>query len=207
MPSGFSRSFSQRLFVCLAVSVMASPAIAGAQVISQARGSQSPWRLGVFPVTAFSGYTSAFGDRRGPWGAVEPHYGLDIGAPLGSPIRNWWGGTVKEVIHDDRCGVGLVIQSGAYEHIYCHLLGSGADGVYRCNGIQLHLGQRVRTGQLIARIGMSGRTNGPHLHWGMRYGGEWLNPVLILRAMAQGRRAEAQGRRAVAQGRPVLAGR
>jgi murein DD-endopeptidase MepM/ murein hydrolase activator NlpD len=162
-----------------------------AQPISQARPVQNPWRLGVFPVTVFSGYTSSFGGRTGPWGAIEPHYGLDIAAPLGSPIRNWWGGTVKEVIHDGRCGVGLVIQSGPYEHIYCHLLGSGANGVYRSGGLQLRRGQRVRTGQLIARVGMSGRTTGPHLHWGMRYGGQWLDPALILRAMASSRRPVA----------------
>jgi murein DD-endopeptidase MepM/ murein hydrolase activator NlpD len=143
-------------------------------------------------VTVFSGYTSSFGGRTGPWGAIEPHYGLDIAAPLGSPIRNWWGGTVKEVIHDGRCGVGLVIQSGPYEHIYCHLLGSGADGVYRCGGLQLQPGQRVRTGQLIARVGMSGRTTGPHLHWGMRYGGQWLDPAVILQAMARSRGAAAR---------------
>jgi len=160
--------------------------------MSQARPGQNPWRLGVFPVTVFSGYTSSFGGRTGPWGAIEPHYGLDIAAPLGSPIRNWWGGTVKEVIHDGRCGVGLVIQSGPYEHIYCHLLGSCADGVYRCGGLQLQPGQRVRTGQLIARVGMSGRTTGPHLHWGMRYGGQWLDPAVILRAMARSRGAAAR---------------
>ena len=160
--------------------------------MSQARPGQNPWRLGVFPVTVFSGYTSSFGGRTGPWGAIEPHYGLDIAAPLGSPIRNWWGGTVKEVIHDGRCGVGLVIQSGPYEHIYCHLLGSGANGVYRCGGLQLQPGQRVRTGQLIARVGMSGRTTGPHLHWGMRYGGQWLDPAVILRAMARSRGAAAR---------------
>jgi len=149
---------------------------------------QRQWRQGVFPVLAFSGYTSFFGSRLGPWGAVEPHYGLDIAAPLGSAIHSWWGGTVSEVIDDDRCGVGLRIRSGNYEHIYCHLLGSSTAGVYRCGALQIHPGQRVRTGQLIGRIGVSGRSTGPHLHWGLRYDGQWLNPVLILRAMAQSRR-------------------
>jgi murein DD-endopeptidase MepM/ murein hydrolase activator NlpD len=56
----------------------------------------------------------------------------------------------------------------------------------------------VRTGQLIARVGMSGRTNGPHLHWGMRYRGEWLDPVLILRAMALSRKPVPLSRRSAA---------
>ena len=203
MPSGCFRPVVQRILAVGAalfasgiaadgIAVFGIPASGFAQPMSQARPGQNPWRLGVFPVTVFSGYTSSFGGRTGPWGAIEPHYGLDIAAPLGSPIRNWWGGTVKEVIHDGRCGVGLVIQSGPYEHIYCHLLGSGADGVYRCGGLQLQPGQRVRTGQLIARVGMSGRTTGPHLHWGMRYGGQWLDPAVILRAMARSRGAAAR---------------
>jgi murein DD-endopeptidase MepM/ murein hydrolase activator NlpD len=198
MPSGCSRPAVQQSVALLAALLASGLAVSGlaapgvAQSMSQARPGQNPWRLGVFPVMLFSGYTSSFGARTGPWGAIEPHYGLDIAAPFGSPIRNWWRGTVKEVIHDWRCGVGLVIQSGPYEHIYCHLLGSGAGGVYRSAGLRLQPGQRVRTGQVIARVGMSGRTTGPHLHWGMRHGGRWLDPVLILRAMARSRGVAAR---------------
>ena len=146
------------------------------------------WRQGVFPVASFSGYTSHFGMRDGPTGATEPHYGLDIAAPMGSPIRNWWGGVVQEVISGGACGLGLVIGSGPYEHIYCHLSGSVIGGVYRSGSVALATGNPVRSGQLIGHVGMSGRTTGPHLHWGVRYGGRWLNPGTILRAMAMARR-------------------
>jgi len=78
---------------------------------------------------------SHFGQRLGPGGALEPHHGIDIAAPLGSPIRNWWSGAVKELINDTACGVGLLIQSGSYEHLYCHLAGT-VQGV--------HLPQRQR---------------------------------------------------------------
>jgi murein DD-endopeptidase MepM/ murein hydrolase activator NlpD len=118
---------------------------------------------------------------------MEPHHGLDIAAPLGSPIRNWWHGAVREVISDGACGLGLVIQSGAYEHIYCHLAGSVQGGVYRSGAVTLRPGQPLRGGQLIGHVGMSGRTTGPHLHWGIRYEGRWLNPGTILRAMANAR--------------------
>ena len=146
------------------------------------------WRQGVFPVASFAGYTSHFGMRTGPSGRSEPHYGLDIAAPMGSPIRNWWAGAVREVINDGACGLGLVIGSGPYEHIYCHLSGSVIGGVYRSGPVALASGSRVRSGQLIGHVGMSGRTTGPHLHWGVRYGGRWLNPGTILRAMARARR-------------------
>ncbi|MFM2122300.1 MAG: hypothetical protein RLZZ589_737 [Cyanobacteriota bacterium] len=142
------------------------------------------WRQGVFPVASFSGYTSHFGSRIGPGGQLEPHHGLDIAAPLGSPIRNWWGGQVSEVISDGGCGLGLVIRSGPYEHIYCHLAGTVAGGVYRSGSVALAAGSPVRGGQLIGHVGLSGRTSGPHLHWGIRHGGRWLNPAAILRAMA-----------------------
>ena len=148
--------------------------------------ARSPWSLGVFPVRQFVAYTSHYGTRVRPGGRVEPHYGLDIAAPLGSPIHSWWGGVVQEVINDGGCGVGLVIRSGAYEHIYCHLAGWGGGGAYRSGPVLLRAGEAVRTGQLIGHVGMSGRTTGPHLHWGMRYRGQWLDPVRILRAMADG---------------------
>jgi len=149
--------------------------------------AQASWQMGVFPVTSFLAYTSHFGTRTGPWGRVEPHYGLDIAAPMGSPIRNWWAGVVQDVIHDGACGIGLVIRSGDYEHIYCHLAGQVAGRTYRSGPVALRQGQRLRTGQLIGHVGMSGRTTGPHLHWGMRHGGRWLDPAQILRAMAAGR--------------------
>ena len=148
--------------------------------------ARSPWTLGMFPVRQFLAFTSHYGTRVRPGGRVEPHYGLDIAAPLGSPIHSWWGGVVQDVIQDGACGVGLVIRSGAYEHIYCHLAGSGGSGVYTSGPVQLRSGQPVRTGELIGHVGLSGRTTGPHLHWGMRYRGQWLDPALILRAMIQG---------------------
>lgn len=150
--------------------------------------ARSPWSLGVFPVRQFLAYTSHYGTRVRPGGRVEPHYGLDIAAPLGSPIHSWWGGVVQEVINDGACGVGLVIRSGSYEHIYCHLAGWSGGGTYQSGPVLLRSGQAVRTGQLIGHVGMSGRTTGPHLHWGMRYQGQWLDPVRILRAMAEGQR-------------------
>lgn len=157
--------------------------------------ASSPWSLGVFPVRQFLAYTSHYGTRVRPGGRVEPHHGLDIAAPLGSPIHSWWGGVVQEVINDGGCGVGLVIRSGAYEHIYCHLAGWGGGGTYRSGPVLLRAGEAVRTGQLIGHVGLSGRTTGPHLHWGLRYQGEWLDPARILRAMAAGQqrgRAKAQ---------------
>ncbi|MEB3173113.1 MAG: M23 family metallopeptidase [Cyanobacteriota bacterium] len=145
------------------------------------------WRQGVFPVASFVRFTSHYGSRIGPGGSVEPHYGLDIAAPLGSAIHSWWGGVVQEVINDGACGVGLVIRSGPYEHIYCHLAGGAWGGAYHSGPVMLRQGQAVATGQLIGHVGLSGRTTGPHLHWGVRHRGQWLDPARVLRAMVASR--------------------
>lgn len=157
--------------------------------------AENPWLNGHFPVPVFLGYTSHYGRRHGPSGALESHHGLDIAAPLGSPVHSWWGGRVTRVIDDQACGLGLELRSGPWEHLYCHLAGSVRNGVYRADGVQLAPGQPVRRGQLIGRIGISGRSTGPHLHWGLRYGGQWLDPARILRAMAEARRRGAPNAR------------
>jgi len=146
------------------------------------------WRRGVFPVVRFFGYTSHFGLRAGPGGGEEPHDGLDIAAPLGSPIRNWWGGVVSDVLAGGACGNGLVIRSGPYEHLYCHMAGEVSGGIYRSGEVLVASGQRLQAGELIGHVGITGRTTGPHLHWGIRYRGQWLDPAAILRAMAMARR-------------------
>jgi murein DD-endopeptidase MepM/ murein hydrolase activator NlpD len=166
-------------------------ALFGAAGLTLAAGAPveaSSWLYGVFPVPDFAGYTSGFGTRLHPLaGDLRPHYGVDIAAPLGSPVRSWWSGRVQEVIADGGCGNGLVIRSGDYEHIYCHLAGSAAGGVYSSGLVRLVAGQLVQRGQLIGHVGLTGSTTGPHLHWGVRYRGVWLDPARILRAMAASR--------------------
>lgn len=182
MPSVCSDSWPRLLLLAglaAAALLLPAPAVEGS--------AGDIWRAGVFPVVHFAGYTSHFGSRTGPWGQVEPHYGLDIAAPLGSPIRNWWGGVVESVINDGTCGLGLVIRSGDYEHIYCHLSGAVREGAYRSGPVLIRAGQVVRTGELIGHVGVTGRSSGPHLHWGMRHRGAWIDPALVLRAMARAR--------------------
>jgi murein DD-endopeptidase MepM/ murein hydrolase activator NlpD len=142
------------------------------------------WQEASFPVENFETYTSPFGPRGGDF-----HYGLDLAAPQGSYIRNWWGGQIVEVWEDGRCGTGMIVRSGSWEHIYCHLRGR----VLAANGgryytdpegtLQVWQGQTVLAGARIARVGMTGRTSGPHLHWGLKYSGRWVDPALVLREM------------------------
>jgi murein DD-endopeptidase MepM/ murein hydrolase activator NlpD len=149
------------------------------------------WVGASFPVENFQIYTSPFGLRQSPDGSYtqEYHRGLDMAAPQGSYIRNWWMGKVVEVSDDSACGTSVVVQSGQWEHIYCHMSGQveKEDGkrsmVDREGGIQIWEGQTVQAGVRIGRVGMTGRTTGPHLHWGLKFAGKWVDPALVLRAM------------------------
>lgn len=158
---------------------------------SQVATSGGTWRGASFPVENFQAYTSPFGYRGSVDGAAgqEFHRGLDMAAPEGSYIRNWWAGKVVEVSDDSACGTSVVVQSGEWEHVYCHMKGrveTANGGRYlsdRSGGIQLWEGQVIPAGVRIGRVGMTGRTTGPHLHWGLKYTGKWVDPALVLRAM------------------------
>ena len=98
------------------------PPTAGA--VDTAALSNTQWHLASFPVEDFQAYTSPFGYRSDPYGGEQRfHYGLDMAAPSGSYIRNWWGGQVIEVSDDSSCGTSVVVQSGNWMHIYCHMQG------------------------------------------------------------------------------------
>lgn len=111
--------------------------------------------------------TSPFG-KRSIDDAIEPHNAVDIAAPVGTPLLAVSDGIVHAIINDDRCGTGIVIlhkEVGTvtgrteYTTTYCHMqAGSPA-------GVGLAVGTAVRAGQIIGRVGMTGRTFGPHLHF------------------------------------------
>ncbi|WP_414752978.1 M23 family metallopeptidase [Anabaena sp. CCY 9910] len=151
----------------------------------------SGWLSASFPVENFKAYTSAFGYRRSATGGDgwEFHSGLDIAVPQGSYIRNWWAGTVIKVGDRTACGTHIVIKSGQWEHTYCHMEGyvDTANGrrflIDRPGGIQIWEGQTIPTGARIGRVGMTGRTTGPHLHWGLKYANNYVDPAMVLREM------------------------
>ncbi len=150
-----------------------------------------PWSGASFPLENFSRYTSPFGYRQHPMGGHRFHYGLDLAAPMGSYIRSWWEGKVIDVHDHTACGTAVIIQSGRWTHIYCHMQGhlvvekeGGRVIVDRAGGIEIRLGQTVTSGQRIGRVGMTGSTTGPHLHWGLKYDGAWVDPAIVIKAGA-----------------------
>ncbi|NJL85675.1 MAG: M23 family metallopeptidase [Leptolyngbyaceae cyanobacterium SM1_1_3] len=157
---------------------------------SRESAQQYAWASASFPVENFQAYTSPFGYRNSPYGgASQFHYGLDMAAPSGSYIRNWWAGRVVEVSDDSACGTSVIVESGQWTHVYCHMQGytttEGGQRVLidRDGGLRIVEGQQIGSGARIGRVGMTGRTTGPHLHWGLKYDGSWVDPALVLRAM------------------------
>ncbi|MBD2258516.1 M23 family metallopeptidase [Pseudanabaena sp. FACHB-2040] len=164
--------------------------VADELAVQPAPAQPKPWQGASFPVENFAAYTSPFGYRQHPYGGYRFHYGLDVAAPLGSYIRSWWDGTIIEVSDDTACGTSAIVKSGDWLHIYCHMQGHivwEVDGdrvlVDRQGGIEIQQGAKVRAGQQIGRVGMTGSTTGPHLHWGLKYKGTWIDPARVLQAM------------------------
>lgn len=148
------------------------------------------WQHASFPVENFQSYTSPFGYRRSPVdGQIQFHNGLDMAAPLGSYVRSWWTGKVTKVAHDETCGTSITIQSGDWQHVYCHLEGTveksdkGSYMLDRSGAVQIWQGQEISVGARIGRIGMTGRTTGPHLHWVLRHNGKYVDPALVIKEM------------------------
>jgi murein DD-endopeptidase MepM/ murein hydrolase activator NlpD len=153
----------------------------------------SSWKYASFPVENFQGFTSPFGYRISPiTGQKQFHSGLDLAAPIGSYVRNWWGGTVVELSDDTGCGTSIKIQSGNWQHVYCHLIGyveTASDGrrylIDSGGGIQIQEGQQIPSGARMGRVGMTGNTTGPHLHWGLKFNGDYIDPYSVVREMSK----------------------
>ena len=119
----------------------------------------------LWPVRGF--ITSGFGGRASPFGrGGDFHNGVDIKAPIGSPVFAAGAGRVIEA--DTMSGYGLrVVISHDYglETVYAHL-----------KKAEVKPGQPVKRGQIIAQSGNSGRTTGAHLHYEVHAGGTPVNP-------------------------------
>jgi murein DD-endopeptidase MepM/ murein hydrolase activator NlpD len=120
----------------------------------------------IWPVDGRVG--SGFGPRRHPIsGGTRMHTGVDIGAPSGAPIRAADDGTVVMVGPNGGYGNWTLIDHG----------GGLATGYAHQSTIGVARGQRVSRGDVIGRVGSTGASTGPHLHWEVRVNGNPVNPM------------------------------
>lgn len=122
------------------------------------------------PVKDFR-YTSSFGVRVDPFrGTAAMHPGLDMAAPVGTPVYATADGIVSRA--ERAGGYGNMVQ---LEH------GKGLETRYgHLSQILVHDGQRVHRGDLIALMGSTGRSTGSHLHYEVRIDGRAVNPMPFL---------------------------
>lgn len=114
--------------------------------------------------------TGAFGSVRVINGQPRsPHNGEDIAAPLGTDVVAMNDGIARLTVDHFFSGKGVFVDHGlGLYSMYFHL-----------DEITVHEGELVKRGQVIGRVGASGRTTGPHLHWGVRLNGARVNPISL----------------------------
>ncbi|MFO7973262.1 MAG: M23 family metallopeptidase [Candidatus Hydrogenedentota bacterium] len=112
--------------------------------------------------------SSEFGEiRRAGGRRSRRHQGIDIRAPKGSPVYATADGVVCTVDRDRRgYGKYVVIQhAGGCSTLYAHL-----------SEFKVKKGKRIRAGQVIGKIGKTGRASGFHLHYEVRQNGRPIDP-------------------------------
>lgn len=114
----------------------------------------------------------SFGWRSDPFSGEQAfHNGVDVSAPIGSPIRAAADGTVVEASYTGGGFGRLVVidHGGGVRTFYAHL-----------SRIDLIAGQEIRRGEIVGALGRSGRATAPHLHYEVRLGGNPVNPYRYL---------------------------
>ena len=115
---------------------------------------------------------SGFGGRRNPFGggSYEFHTGQDIDAPLGAPVSAGAKGNISFVGWQNGYGQLVVIDhGGGLTTRYGHL-----------SHIAVSQGATVMRGEFVGRVGSTGRSTGPHLHYEVRINDEPVNPLQYL---------------------------
>lgn len=120
-----------------------------------------------WPCPSSGRISSGFGGRTSPTkGASSNHQGIDIPASTGAAITAAASGTVVVSTYSYSAGNYIMISHGGGVYtVYMH-----------CSQLLASEGQTVKQGQTIAKVGSTGYSTGPHLHFGIRSGGRYVNP-------------------------------
>jgi murein DD-endopeptidase MepM/ murein hydrolase activator NlpD len=115
--------------------------------------------------------TSNFGSRTNPvTGESETHSGLDIAAARGTAVRATADGTVQLASYNGGYGNCIEVSHGyGIATRFGHL-----------SSYAVHVGQRIKRGDIIGYVGATGRTTGPHLHYEILLNGQPINPLKFI---------------------------
>ena len=116
--------------------------------------------------------TSPFGYRRDPFtGRKSFHSGIDLAAPVGTPIKVILDGTVSLTSYSRIFGNYIIVtHSNGYQSLYGHV-----------SAFNAKKGQRVSQGQTIALVGNTGLSTGPHVHLSIYKNGNLIDPLSVLK--------------------------
>lgn len=111
--------------------------------------------------------TSGFGIREHPIdGETKPHAGIDLAAEIGTEVLAFADGTVDYIGESPAYGMYLQLRhENGVTTFYAH-----------CSELCVQKGQKVNMGDVVAKVGDTGNTTGPHLHFEMKRDGEFLDP-------------------------------
>lgn len=137
-----------------------------------ARSSVTPRFSKRFVLPRAAAVTAPFGDRRTFNGKTESqHYGVDLDGRVGAPVVAANDGLVVMVRDNVAAGRTVVLDHGAgLFTTYFHL-----------SRIGVKAGQRVRRGARLGAVGRTGRVTGPHLHFGAKVDGLYVDPEALVR--------------------------
>lgn len=115
--------------------------------------------------------TSTFGWRKNPFGrGYEFHTGIDIEAPYGTPVLATADGKVVFVGNLPDYGKTVIVKHpSGYSTLYAHL-----------SSMEIKEGQFIKAGQILGRVGSTGRSTGPHLHYEVILENKTLDPMKFL---------------------------
>jgi hypothetical protein len=142
----------------------------------QGEAQEKPKSIGdlhfLWPCPGSARVTSPFGKRTSPVkGASSYHQGIDIAAATGTVIVAAAEGEVVTASYTGAAGNFIMLSHGGGVYtLYMH-----------CSEIDVSVGQRVTAGETIGRVGSTGISTGPHLHFGLRSGGNYLDPASYVR--------------------------
>ncbi|MEM5947836.1 M23 family metallopeptidase [Spirochaetia bacterium 38H-sp] len=116
--------------------------------------------------------TSFFGHRLDPFtGGNSFHHGIDVAAPVGTKVYPAQRGIVETTGKDSVLGLYIIIEhQNGYKTLYAHL-----------GEIFVRRNQEVKTDTVIGTVGMTGKTTGPHLHFGIKTGIGWKDPLQVIK--------------------------
>lgn len=111
---------------------------------------------------------SGYGMRIHPiYKTLKMHTGMDFTAPIGTDVVVTGNGTVEEVTRDGGYGLHVVVNHGfGYRSLYAHL-----------GKVTVKTGEKVSRGQTIGKVGSSGLSTAPHLHYEIMKGKNKINPI------------------------------